>query len=312
MADIFLSYASEDVNVARSLAAWLEDSGWSVWWDRKIFAGKVFDTVITRELNAARCVLVLWTRHSVASNWVKDEATEAADRQILVPVVLDEAPIPMGFRRIQAARLVGWAGDVSDSRLKDLRDAVLECAPVVTTTLVDAPKPQRPPKQLIEQAVAATSKPPGTRAGWMWLVLVGIASVVIGWIAFLLVHDNARSLAAALLAWVFVAVICMFPGYRFWRKARKGADALPDQAVAKPLRPRDTRLDWVGLPLIAIASIAIGYGVAIALSTTGVRGDAILFAAWGLVAVILMFVGYRIWRKSRKVADVELRHRAER
>jgi TIR domain len=233
MADIFLSYASEDLDVARSLAAWLEHSGWSVWWDRKIFAGKVFDTVITRELNAARCVLVLWTRHSVASNWVKDEATEAADRQILVPVVLDEAPIPMGFRRIQAARLVGWAGDISDARLKDLRDAVLECAPLVTTSLVDAPKGQDPSGRLSEEA------------------------------------------------------------------------------VAKPLKPRKPVWDWIVLSLIAIASIAIGRGVAIVLfENMGVRGDAILFAAWGLVAVISMFIGYRIWRKSRKVADAVPRHPA--
>ena len=41
MADVFISYANEDRDTARKLAAALEARGSSVWWDRKIQAGQV-------------------------------------------------------------------------------------------------------------------------------------------------------------------------------------------------------------------------------------------------------------------------------
>jgi hypothetical protein len=51
---------------------------------------------------------VVWSQHSVNSDWVKTEAAEGARRRILVPVLLDEVRIPLEFRRIQAARLLDW------------------------------------------------------------------------------------------------------------------------------------------------------------------------------------------------------------
>ena len=111
MNDIFLSYAAGDRAVAHELADALEALGWSVWWDREIPHGKPFDQVIEEELNAARCVIVLWTAESVASRWVKTEASAAADRDRLIPVLLQRVPIPFEFRRIQTAELYDWSGD---------------------------------------------------------------------------------------------------------------------------------------------------------------------------------------------------------
>ncbi|MGH9370991.1 MAG: toll/interleukin-1 receptor domain-containing protein, partial [Vicinamibacterales bacterium] len=70
--------------------------------------GKAFDVVIGEALQAAHCVVVLWSRASVESNWVKEEAGDAAERSILVPVLIEDVSPPLGFRRFQAARLVGW------------------------------------------------------------------------------------------------------------------------------------------------------------------------------------------------------------
>ncbi|MEA3292268.1 MAG: toll/interleukin-1 receptor domain-containing protein, partial [Pseudomonadota bacterium] len=60
MADVFISYASEDRDRARALAGALEACRWSVWWDREIVAGETFDQVIERELERAGCTVVLW------------------------------------------------------------------------------------------------------------------------------------------------------------------------------------------------------------------------------------------------------------
>jgi hypothetical protein len=62
------------------------------------------------QLNAARCVIVVWSKESVRSRWVKTEAAVAVERDCLVPLSIDDAPIPLEFRRIQIAMMQGWNG----------------------------------------------------------------------------------------------------------------------------------------------------------------------------------------------------------
>ncbi|MDH3638127.1 MAG: TIR domain-containing protein [Gammaproteobacteria bacterium] len=124
MSDVFISYASEDRDQARRLAINLESNDWSVWWDRKIVTGQTFDQVIERELDKARCVVVLWSAHSVVSEWVKNEADVAAERGVLVPAVIDNVRLPLEFRRRQTADLVGWDGDVASEGYRALVDGI--------------------------------------------------------------------------------------------------------------------------------------------------------------------------------------------
>jgi hypothetical protein len=126
MSDIFISYSSSDREMAQKFANALEAFGWSVWWDREIPLGKTFDQVIEEELNAARCVLVLWSKESVLSRWVKTEASAAADRERLVPVLIDKVAIPLEFRRIQTAMLLAWGGDTANREFQRLLQAVRE------------------------------------------------------------------------------------------------------------------------------------------------------------------------------------------
>ena len=111
MTDVFLSYANEDRERAATLARSLEAAGWSVWWDRKIVAGHSFDEAIERELETARSVVVLWSRTSVTSEWVKNEAAAAAERDVLVPASIDRVRLPLEFRRKQTVDLADWTGD---------------------------------------------------------------------------------------------------------------------------------------------------------------------------------------------------------
>lgn len=123
MADVFLSYAREDRDRAELLAHALESRGCSVWWDRRIQAGHVFADVIEKQLEAARCVVVLWTEHSIASTWVQNEASEGDHRTILIPVRLDDVRIPLGFRHLQTADLLDWDGEETPE-LADFLSAV--------------------------------------------------------------------------------------------------------------------------------------------------------------------------------------------
>ena len=98
MADVFVSYSRRDRARVAPLVAAIESMGWSVWWDPGIAPGQEFDRLIDAELAAASAVLVVWSRDSVESRWVRGEAREAADRGILVPVRFDEACLPIDVR----------------------------------------------------------------------------------------------------------------------------------------------------------------------------------------------------------------------
>jgi hypothetical protein len=121
MADIFISYANENRETAARLAELLESCGWSVWWDRRIPAGRTWRSVLQDALKDMRCMIALWSRDSVESPWVAEEAEEARKLgKALVPVLIQRVEPPIGFRAIQAADLVNWDGSVDDPAAKML------------------------------------------------------------------------------------------------------------------------------------------------------------------------------------------------
>ena len=120
MSDIFISYARADKEKAELLASAFSQRGWSVWWDREIPPGKSFDETIENALSSARCVVVLWSKTSVSSRWVKTEAAEGAERGTLVPALIDNVKIPLEFKRIEAADLSDWHGDSSHREFDEL------------------------------------------------------------------------------------------------------------------------------------------------------------------------------------------------
>jgi adenylate cyclase len=108
MADVFVSYARADKARVAPLVAAIEARGWSVWWDPEISPGREFDDEIDAELQAAKAVLVVWTPTSVASRWVRGEARDAAERNILVPVRFGQARLPIDVRAIHTTDLDDW------------------------------------------------------------------------------------------------------------------------------------------------------------------------------------------------------------
>src|SRR5450755_2255432 len=122
--DVFISYASADRPAAQALATALARSGFSTWWDRTIPAGKSYAEVIETALTGAKCVVVLWSKTSVASDWVNSEAADGARRRILIPALLEEVTIPLEFRRLQAADLLGWQGSGKHPGFRSLVDSI--------------------------------------------------------------------------------------------------------------------------------------------------------------------------------------------
>lgn len=114
--DIFLSYARADRPAARMIADCLADEGFSVWWDASLRSGETFDEVIERNLRDAKAVIVLWSPRSVASRWVRAEATLADRRDKLAPAIIEACDLPIIFELKHASDLCDWTGDVSDPR----------------------------------------------------------------------------------------------------------------------------------------------------------------------------------------------------
>ena len=169
MADIFVSYAREDRERVRPLVDALEKSGWDVWWDPEMVPGPSFDDRIQQAIDAARCVIVVWSRHSIRSDWVKQEADEGRRRNILVPVRMDDVQVPLGFRLHHCADLTGRLnaqGAEFDALLRGIREVL-------------APE-GRQPRAAVGQG---EENPTGASARWVMGVLgtVMVLTVVLVW-----------------------------------------------------------------------------------------------------------------------------------
>ena len=103
--DVFVSYARADRERVRPIVEALTAQGLEVWWDSRIAPGAGFDTEIEHALNQASCVLVVWSEHSIRSEWVITEASEGLEKGSLVPVSIDDVRPPLAFRRRQTIPL---------------------------------------------------------------------------------------------------------------------------------------------------------------------------------------------------------------
>ncbi len=128
MADIFISYASEDGGRVKPLAKALMEQGWSVWWDHTITPGKTWRDVIGTALDDARCIVVLWSKQSIDSHWVITEADFGLRKRILIPALLELVEPPLGFGHVQSADLTEWKAETDNPEFAILLDAISEIA----------------------------------------------------------------------------------------------------------------------------------------------------------------------------------------
>ncbi len=114
MPDIFLSYNREDQAKARLFADAFVSEGFDVWWDTTLRAGEAYDEVTEKALREAGAVVVLWSKKSITSRWVRAEATIAHRLKTLVPAMIEACDRPIMFELTQTAELGHWAGNRSD------------------------------------------------------------------------------------------------------------------------------------------------------------------------------------------------------
>lgn len=116
MWDVFISYKAEDRSRVEPLVDALEGEGLSVWWDARVTGGEAWREAIAEHLEAARCVIVVWSKRSTSpeGRFVRDEASRAQQRGTYLPITIDKVQPPLGFGEMQALSLTGWKGGASD------------------------------------------------------------------------------------------------------------------------------------------------------------------------------------------------------
>ncbi|MEI6652053.1 MAG: SUMF1/EgtB/PvdO family nonheme iron enzyme [Chlorobiaceae bacterium] len=122
--DIFISYARKDLKRVEPIVIELQKQSWSVFWDLEIPPGETWRSYIKKRLDESRCVLVLWSHHSIISKWVIAEADEADKRGILVPALLEAVDPPFGFSHIHAADLSDWNNERSHLKFRQCVGAI--------------------------------------------------------------------------------------------------------------------------------------------------------------------------------------------
>jgi TIR domain len=157
VANVFVSYARRDRERVLALVSALEHEGLSVWWDPNLVPGKRFRDIIARELEAADSVVVVWTAASIQSDYVQDEAEDARERGVLVPVKLEPVKPPAGFRQVQAADLSQWTGSNQHPEFRVLLSAVHTLIEAARADEVEARADPAAASPAPRQALAAAS-----------------------------------------------------------------------------------------------------------------------------------------------------------
>jgi|GEM_PF-4679778 len=166
MADIFVSYAREDQAKVERLTRVLEREGFSLWWDQYLFAGDDYQTLIEKALRESKAVLVCWSRHSSASDWVRSEAEDARVNGKLIGVSLDGEKAPKPFDTYQIEVLNGWWNSPEATPIVRLNEALR------AKVEGRAPRPVKTSRRWITRgALAATAIVALAVAGWFSGVL---------------------------------------------------------------------------------------------------------------------------------------------
>jgi hypothetical protein len=208
MSDIFISYANEDRDTAARFARLLESVGWRVWWDRRIPAGRTWRSILEEALREMRCLVVLWSKNSVQSSWVTEEAEEARRLgKVIVPVLIERVEPPIGFRAIQAADLADWNGSTDDPAaqlfIADLRSVLGEPIEKLTP---ESDLPQQQDRKIDRLA---------QRVGGHRFKIVAVAA----------------------------AVVALLGGWRIWEHFKEEtATSAPEPKTVQPSAPRLTGL----------------------------------------------------------------------
>lgn len=121
MVDVFISYKSEERDLAIKFDEALKRYNYSTWWDTNLEPSVAWDLVLEEKLYEAKIVLVLWTEKSIdEKSQVRQEASMAYAHDKLISVQCDLCKIPRFVARFEAINCISWQGTVQEKCFKEL------------------------------------------------------------------------------------------------------------------------------------------------------------------------------------------------
>ncbi len=126
MTSVFVSYSREDLKIAEKVGALLDESGYQFFMDQQwhIAVGDSLNHMINNDCNSATCVLVLWSKSAVSSQWVNSEAGIGMKRRRLLQVTLDGTKPPPVFRDYIYGSLENWDGTIDDEEFQRIMKGI--------------------------------------------------------------------------------------------------------------------------------------------------------------------------------------------
>ncbi len=247
---VFISYASQDAEAARRIAAALQDGGVEVWLDQsELRGGEAWDASIRRQIKTCRLFLAVISASTQAREegyfrreWnlaVARTLDMAEDAPFLLPVVIDatgdaEARVPERFRDVQWTRLPG--GQTSPAFVDRTRALLGGRSVPAVDSAAAMPAGAMAPE--------ARGQPPATaqhRRPLPWATLVAAAGVLLVIVAALLLvppwqrREHARNV---LLPAIESAAANMVRSNRqIFDQAMQARRSLPDDPTLAKLMP---------------------------------------------------------------------------
>ena len=172
MADVFVSYSRVNRDRIVTVSDGLEESGYSVWWDRALAPGDDYAILIEQQIDASKCVVVAWSETARQSLWVRAEANEALDAGKLVQINLDKTRLPLPFSALNFVDFSGWNGARTEETWTTLDGRVRRR---LNGEWVDAHEPKAGPAL---QGLGKVSL-----LGWAAILLAAAISIVTGLVA---------------------------------------------------------------------------------------------------------------------------------
>jgi formylglycine-generating enzyme required for sulfatase activity len=160
MADVFLSYSQKDRARVKPLFDALTAEGYKVWWDLQIRAGESFDERIESTLEKVSCVVGVWSKDAVRSEWVRAESAWAKDQGIFVSVRIDDdARLPLKFYHVHTTSLAAWNGSPAAAEFRSLVRDIAVLAGIPKPATAAAGPPGDPAREDVVTSRAHTPEP---------------------------------------------------------------------------------------------------------------------------------------------------------